>query len=1056
MKPIRLEMTNFGPYREAGIDFSALDESSLFLISGRTGAGKSSIFDAMTYALYDETSSDKQVNELRSTFADFQDPKTKVTFYFEHHNQLYRVKRELDLKPRKKIERGKGIGTATASLTVVDSVGGLELDKLAGKAKETTQAVEALLQLTAVQFKQIILLPQYQFSQFLKSSTKDKIPILRKIFGTQIFESFEKRLIEKWQAANKKQEVFRTNLANQFTSQIWTQEERQAFEGQSDEENLKRAQDFLSKQQEVAKQDKLTQAEAKKRANQADKVYQEAQSLTARLQERAESQLKYQTEILDKRDLYQSKRQALKEFTFARDLADLVDKENAKRTSISQLQLSFAKLQEQVGIKKEELQPLEDKLAILEKEQAQHEERYQSLQVLNLQLHSAEELVKQEQAQRADQEEYFEIQENLKNLQEQKASLEQQREALEANRLNSQQLEDSRELLRVVQDLVKDKLHSCLANLRASNASLQELDLKLAQATTEREQVESAFEKLAADLKIKKQDQLKLMIVQLQAELSEGEACPVCGSLDHPVVETAQVKQDQFKMVIQAVEDLENQHYQKQQELHAIQFSQEQLRADRAARQQEEIELQEQLAMVYRNLQDLAAAKLPDLTWTEVYSDQLGQEVYQTLKEQDADLHKKAEQEKQDLEQLADSLSQLTTKEQELANRKYRLEGQIGINQKVIQNLQERFPDLEPASYYKKQIKQIKQAYQQFRQELENSQRQVAEHKEDISSLQGRLETEDDHLQKEQSELTDLEKQLTSALEADSALTHSRQELEGWIGAVRMGERDQLQQWLSQYDERQIFLEERLASFKDLEGQAQPDLETILIQKKAADDGLIQAEQEQTRSDYRSQQLHQLVTQIQEITVNAGQHFQSFNQLTSLKNIISGTESGSQRIKLETYVMQEYLEEVLNYANDHYIGLLSNQQFEFLISKEQSGNSQSGLDINIYDRASNKELPASSLSGGETFIASLAIALSLSEVVQNTSNGALVETLFIDEGFGSLDEDTLDKAIAVLEQIGQNRMVGVISHVKEMKDNIQQQLLIDKTPDGSSHIRMVI
>ena len=99
-------------------------------------------------------------------------------------------------------------------------------------------------------------------------------------------------------------------------------------------------------------------------------------------------------------------------------------------------------------------------------------------------------------------------------------------------------------------------------------------------------------------------------------------------------------------------------------------------------------------------------------------------------------------------------------------------------------------------------------------------------------------------------------------------------------------------------------------------------------------------------------------------------------------------------------------------------------------------------------------MPASSLSGGETFIASLAIALSLSEVVQNTSNGALVETLFIDEGFGSLDEDTLDKAIAVLEQIGQNRLVGFISHVKEMKGTIQQQVLIDKGPDGSSRIRV--
>jgi exonuclease SbcC len=113
------------------------------------------------------------------------------------------------------------------------------------------------------------------------------------------------------------------------------------------------------------------------------------------------------------------------------------------------------------------------------------------------------------------------------------------------------------------------------------------------------------------------------------------------------------------------------------------------------------------------------------------------------------------------------------------------------------------------------------------------------------------------------------------------------------------------------------------------------------------------------------------------------------------------------------------------------------------------------LDINVYDQLTGSERSVKSLSGGETFIAALAIALSLSEVVQNTSKGAVVEALFIDEGFGSLDKEALTKAIAVLEQIGENRMVGVISHVDDMKEGIAQQLAIIKSHDGSSRIKIV-
>ena len=152
-----------------------------------------------------------------------------------------------------------------------------------------------------------------------------------------------------------------------------------------------------------------------------------------------------------------------------------------------------------------------------------------------------------------------------------------------------------------------------------------------------------------------------------------------------------------------------------------------------------------------------------------------------------------------------------------------------------------------------------------------------------------------------------------------------------------------------------------------------------------------------------------------------------------------------------------YLEKILDYANIHFINQLSNNRYRFELAEEGNNRRMDhGLDINIYDNETGASRSADTLSGGETFIAALSIALALSEVVQNTANGVQIEALFIDEGFGSLDQETLQKAMQALEQIGKNRLVGVISHVEEMKSTIGQQIIIKKVGDGRSKVRSVI
>ncbi|WP_029238338.1 SbcC/MukB-like Walker B domain-containing protein, partial [Streptococcus sobrinus] len=598
-----------------------------------------------------------------------------------------------------------------------------------------------------------------------------------------------------------------------------------------------------------------------------------------------------------------------------------------------------------------------------------------------------------------------------------------------------------------------------LATGLEKQVDLQEAGQKLAERRTtslgSQVQLEADLAVLQDRLKASKRDQLKLMVAKLQDELEDGSPCPVCGSLDHPGSQAGAVDEGALANLSQRVENLEAELAQKQEALQAQQLEVSQLSSQLIDNKRFVQEQSQALEANYQTLQEKISAYLPDFIWEETYSQELGQKLKDQLKQSYQALFDRKAKQDQQLEGLAQNLANLNQAQQKVQEGRASLSGQIKTLDRSRKQLLQAHPDLQTPDYYEAEIAQRREAYQAFRQKFDSCQKQVANQKEVLSGLEGGLSSQKESLQTIQADLDSLSQDLEARLADPAALTHDLSQLEAWLAELADGQQVTLQTWLTKYQQNREQVEASLAQLNQLlADQEKPDLQALAQKKEAAELALNQAASQLALSQHQLDQVEHLVTEIEQLLAQAGHHLEEFRQLSQLKNIISGTETGSQRLKLETYVIQAYLEEILTYANDHYIGLLSNRQFEFLIGKEGAGNSQSGLDINIYDRANNKELPASSLSGGETFIASLAIALSLSEVVQNTSNGALVETLFIDEGFGSLDEDTLDKAIAVLEQIGQNRLVGVISHVKEMKDTIQQQVLIDKGPDGSSRIRV--
>ncbi|MBS5355316.1 MAG: AAA family ATPase, partial [Streptococcus parasanguinis] len=324
MRPVQLELTNFGPYRKEVINFTQFDHAPLFLIGGDTGAGKSTLFDAMTVALFATTSGDRIVEEMRSTFAGPEDELTKVTFYFEQGNHLYRIERV----PKQKRGTKRGGGTTeengSVSLVIVDKIGGQEIEKLGDKIKEVSNQIEQILGLNAEQFKQIILLPQNDFSRFLKEDSKTKTQILKKIFGTGIFDRFQKSLEERLRQSNKDIEKRQAQLDGHFTSQVWSEEELAVLEQTPISEKLVRLEEILSQRQESLTEQESIFNSAREDLAKLQKNLQTAQDLAKIFQELEQAKKRYRQEI-EKRAQGQAEAKVhLEELQFAQGLQETI------------------------------------------------------------------------------------------------------------------------------------------------------------------------------------------------------------------------------------------------------------------------------------------------------------------------------------------------------------------------------------------------------------------------------------------------------------------------------------------------------------------------------------------------------------------------------------------------------------------------------------------------------------------------------------------------------------------------------------------------------------
>lgn len=874
MRPERLRLSAFGPYAgQEDLDFSALGNHTLFLICGPTGAGKSTILDAMCYALYGKTSGAVRSGEdLRSNYVGY-DRKTYVEFDFAIGNRHYRIYRSpTQLLERQKGDRSKPVEhKGKADFYEIDEEG---REKAHITSKGVDSAVEKLLGVGLEQFRQIILLPQGDFRKLLLADSSDRQKIMEQLFQTGIYLAFEKRLQEETQKLKteySRGELQRTTLLETCRSESEEELEKQA---EINEKVLK------EKETEFMQADKEQQVflRAYDEANMLHGAFLRLETAETALK-RMEEKRKEKEELRGHIKMIRAAQSVTKEWSEA------VNAKKQQRTAAETLEKAAADL----PVKEKAKAEAEQALALFEKEKTAQKERI-----------------------------------------EMKGKLEQYRNPSRSYGTAKREAER-------------------LAGIYA---------VKQKEAERLQEKMLAAEKKAAEDKKnwlCRNRIFMEGQAFVLAEKLTDGQPCPVCGSLSHPAPAAA----GEDRITEKDVKDAERQ-------MHLSEDAEKKIRREAEAYQAKELAAAKESA-------DKAMTVLSELekNLPAAYRDSLA------LEKEIKDLETRISSFEKSLEQAEEKRKNAETIYQALKEQKELLEKQAGEFLKVSEE--------------KNRILKIKVAEAGFTDWFECSQymKEVPQ----LEAYENDLKIYDQSVHAEEEKIKG-EKEKTAG--------KTKPDMNDW-NEKRMKLLENMKQFAAEKAEKETELKKQKETLK---------------------------------------KLYQLKETQKEIS-------EKYSLVAHLWEIAQGKETG---INLERFVLGALLDAVTEKANLRLMEMSGNR-YELLRKRGErsDGRKKAGLDLEVFDGNTGRARPAATLSGGETFLASLSLALGLADVVQEYAGGVHLDAMFIDEGFGSLDSESLDLAMKTLQELkGQNRLIGLISHVGGLEERIPAKLRVTKTQTGST------
>ena len=928
MRPLRLTLSAFGPYAaETTLDLEKLGKGGLYLITGDTGAGKTTLFDAITYALYDHSSSGiREGSMLRCKYADNKTP-TFVELEFEVHGVRYTVRRNPEYQRPK--ARGEGMTTekADATLTYPDTRPPVT------KAKDVTAAVQEIIGLDYNQFSQIVLIAQGQFTKLLNASTEERSRIFRKLFRTQRYAQLQERLQAEASALNQQRTAQNAKLDSllgglQFSPEDPDAEALRTLCAQTVPETALALLDALTARQAAALEEAGTALQATEA--QLDTVQQQL-GAAAQAQRLAQQLAARQAELAAAKPALDAARAEADRH--AGDAAQL----DALTAQVTQAQSALAAYDALDALCRQQTEARDAaRLAA-----AQAHKRRTQLDSLNAALAAAE----TELAALADADT------RLLALQNRSAQLTQRGEALAKL---EQRLADCQRQAKTA--------HKAQESYRAAAAAQDE-------ARARRDALERAFLDAQAGL--------------LAESLVEGAPCPVCGSTHHParaLLPHTAPTQAQVEAARQAAAEADRQAQNAsaaaQSALAAANEAKTSLRRDAETLLPERFTTPEgTVPLTFALMTNVLAEESAALQTAQT-------DCKAQCRQADADCRRKAqlEADRQGKTRQRPTLEQADRSAAAQNASADALEGQIAERRAALPY--SRRADAQAA------LDKLEADRRTLRTGMDTAQRKLKQAEQTVAAAEAAVEA-----------LTAQQTAAQKELPARSAeeLTAQQTELTAARETLRSRE-------------------------KQLSAQLLPNRKTAAQYRAAAE----------ARQTLESR----------------------WQWVSALAATAGGTLTSKQKIKLEAYIQMNYLDRILRYANTRLMQMTAGQ-YELERIGAENQRSQSGLDLGVIDHYNGTRRSVKTLSGGESFKASLALALGLSDEVQSSAGGIRLDTLFLDEGFGSLDEESLELAIRVLSGLTEgDRLVGIISHVGALKDRIDRQVVVHKARTGGSTVEL--
>lgn len=1017
----RLSFQAFGPF--SGSETLKLKhfEGQLFLINGVTGAGKSTLLDAICFALYGEAVDPARASDaLRSEQAS-PDLLTEVTLDFSLGTQHYRIKRSPNQMRPKKSGSGLTQHTHESSVYTLDQNGdelGILCEK---KVSLTDQFVLEKTGLSAAQFRQVMVLPQGEFRRLLLSSSAEREQILSKLFATHRFSQIERALKE--QEKNLKDQMASSHQSAQSllaqlelktTEELGTQITllQQQFETADDQRKQAQHEASQSARHLEQAQERLKELE------QLDSVLGELKAFEALADQRKADQ-----ERIQNAQTAQQIQPKLRELDQAKqadqDLKDKLDQQNQLRLRLEQQTESIKQIPDQIR----KLDAARDELKIQQQRFERFAADHKRLEILSAE-HASLEIEQNQHRQNYRQ--------TLSQIDPLKTSITQIEARLDQQSALNQRLAQTTERLGV-HERERELFGKHQQNLTRQN-----------QASDALIQAQGHFD--ACQLKVEHAEQsldrVRLVWHQNQAailarKLKVGEACPVCGSLEHP----APAKPDNASLPTQ------NSAQQSKDTADELELAESRLASASAKLAEAQGMLSEKRAQfetlrgateeLTSDIRDNFSAQSLDhpQDFAELGSQLLKQK--DELTRELSLLERESKEIKLKKQQLDTLLEQQKQQLIEGSDRNVRLEN---LNQE-LSNLNDQIdPQYRPKGAAEQKLIEIQGLLAQNHQQIQALRDQQNQHVKDISVNQANLESLHDQL-----------KQSASRLEqAQSQLDIAAAELEtGFID--RMSDHlltqeqiENLQNQLQSAEQRRAVLlanRDQLQARTQNSNQNSPDIDDLEAAHQAAQKALDHAEQAYLESRDQLKRYEQAQAQISQSSAKMKAIEAEYAIIGKLSQMANGGRGNELNLSFQRYVLGIYLDEVLISANQRLQRMTRSRYWLERRRERTKGNQQSGLDLDVIDSFTGSARSVASLSGGESFLAALALALGLSETVQNHAGGIHLDTLFIDEGFGSLDSESLELAVSALVDLqATGRTVGIISHVEELKSQIPRRI----------------